>query len=197
MKKSFVMTGMLLTLLSTQVFSQDYHLKTFNSYRNHVNTIGMITLGTWALGNIAVNSALYYRTERNRKYFCQMNIAWNMVNLTIAGFGLYGALHPDTTLTLYQSIQQQASIEKILLFNAGLDVGYVMTGFFLRERAKNVESQHDRLNGYGNSLLLQGGFLFVFDVTLYLIQTSNHERMHQLLSHVIITPETIGLAFHF
>ncbi|MEE4311402.1 MAG: hypothetical protein V2J62_05985 [candidate division KSB1 bacterium] len=49
-----------------------------------------------------------------------MNIAWNAVNLAIAGFGLYGALIPDQGLTPFESIQQQNSIEKILLFNAGL-----------------------------------------------------------------------------
>ena len=149
------------------------------------------------MGNMAVNGALYRSGEKDRKYFYQMNIAWNAINLAIAGFVLYGALNPDTTLTLFESIQQQSNIEKILLFNAGLDVGYIMTGFYLKERAKNSLKHHNRLKGYGNSLVLQGGFLFLFDLTAYFIQAGNHELMKKLLDHVTIAPATIGLTFTF
>jgi len=195
--KKILFTMITIFLFIEYAYSQTTELDQFNHNRNQINKYAMITLGSWAVGNMAVNGALYRSGENDRKYFYQMNIAWNSVNLAIAGFGLYGVLNPDTTLTLFESVQQQASIEKILLFNSGLDVGYIMTGFYLKEKAKNSLKHHDRLKGYGNSLVLQGGFLFLFDVAVYFIQTGNHELMKKLLDHVMIAPGSIGLTLHF
>ena len=186
-----------LVLLVDYVYSQTTDVNQFNHNRNQINKYAMLSLGSWAVGNMAVNGALYRSGEKDRKYFYQMNIAWNAVNLAIAGFGLYGALNPETTLSLFESFQQQSNIEKILLFNTGLDVGYLMTGFYLKERAKNSLKHHDRLKGYGNSLVLQGGFLFLFDLTVYFIQSGNHDLMKKLLDHVALAPGSIGLTLHF
>ncbi|MCI0496562.1 hypothetical protein L0Z72_16290 [candidate division KSB1 bacterium] len=195
--KKILFTTIAFILMIDYAYSQTTDLDQFNHNRNQINKYAMMTLGSWAVGNMAVNGALYRSGEKDRKYFYQMNIAWNAINLAIAGFGLYGALNPDTTLTLFESIKQQGNIEKILLFNAGLDVGYIMTGFYLKERAKNLLQHHDRLKGYGNSLVLQGGFLFLFDLTVYFIQAGNHDLMKKLLDHVTLAPGSIGLTLHF
>lgn len=63
-------------------------------------------------------------------------------------------------------------MQNFLLLNAGLDVAYIATGFYLKERAKNSSSP-ERLRGYGNSLLLQGGFLLAFDIAFYFIHQNN------------------------
>jgi len=187
-----------LVLLITKVAQADSpDLNRFNFNRNQINRYAMLSLGSWAIGNMMVNGALYRSGEKDRRYFYQMNIAWNAVNLVIAGFGLYDAMNPNTALSLFESVKQQANIEKILLFNAGLDVGYIMTGFYLKERAKNSLKHHDRLKGYGNSLMLQGGFLFLFDLTVYFIQAGNHALMKKLLDHVMIAPKAIGIALNF
>jgi len=195
--KKILFTMITIFLFIEYAYSQTTDLDQFNHNRNQINKYAMITLGSWAVGNMAVNGALYRSGEKDRKYFYQMNIAWNAVNLAIAGFGLYGALNPDTSLALFESIQQQANIEKILLFNAGLDVGYIMTGFYLKERGKNSLKHYDRFKGYGNSLVLQGGFLFLFDVAVYFIQAGNHELMKKLLDHITFAPGVIGLTLHF
>jgi len=195
--KKIIFTAIAFFLLIDYGYSQTTDLDQFNHNRNQINKYAMITLGSWAVGNMAVNGTLYRSGEKDRKYFYQMNVAWNAVNLAIAGFGLYGALNPDTTLTLFESIQQQASIEKILLFNSGLDVGYIMTGFYLKEKAKNSLKHYDRLKGYGNSLVLQGGFLFLFDVAVYFIQAGNHDLIKKLLDHVTLAPGTISIALNF
>ncbi len=187
-----------LALLIAKVAQADSpDLNRFNFNRNQINRYAMLSLGSWAIGNMMVNGALYRSGEKDRRYFYQMNIAWNAVNLAIAGFGLYDAMNPNAMLSLFESIKQQANIEKILLFNAGLDVGYIMTGFYLKERGKNLLKHHDRLKGYGNSLLLQGGFLFLFDLTVYFIQAGNHALMKKLLDHVMIAPGALGMALNF
>lgn len=63
----------------------------------------------------------------------------------------------------------QRKTENIFLFNTGLDVLYVSSGFLLRNLAdKNVVKQ-DQYNGFGNGMIMQGGFLFLFDLTAYTI----------------------------
>ncbi|MFW5728036.1 MAG: DUF6992 family protein [Spirochaetota bacterium] len=52
-----------------------------------------------------------------------------------------------------------------------LPVGYVMAGFFLREYAETQEEP--RFAGWGNSLILQGSFLFAFDVVPAVILSRN------------------------
>ena len=46
----------------------------------------------------------------------------------------------------------------------GLDVCYMLAGAILKNRAGRMCSDNQARNiGFGNSLILQGGFLFVFD----------------------------------
>jgi hypothetical protein len=126
-----------------------------------------------------------------------MNVAWNLVNLGIASIGYYSSMNPDTTITLMNSLKEQSNIEKILLFNAGLDIAYVMTGFYLKERAKSSENNSDRFKGYGNSLILQGTFLFVFDLILYYFQIQNNLPLESLSSNLYLSPGVISLQFTF
>ena len=82
----------------------------------------------------------------------------------------------------------------VLLLNAGLDVAYIMTGLYMKERAKNVEKRKAMLKGYGNSIMLQGGFLFLFDVALYFI---NQGELNGILNskqwQLMATPSGLGL----
>jgi hypothetical protein len=187
----------ILMLMASALFAQSEELMRFNDYRHQLNQTAMLTLGGWALGNIAVGSALYFNASGQNKYFHQMNVAWNLVNLSIAGFGYYSAVHPDTVLNITESLKQQSNIEKILLFNAGLDVAYVMTGFYLKERAKHSGKNSDRFRGYGNSLILQGSFLFVFDLTVYYFQMKNQLPLETLLSSIYFKPGGIGVQLTF
>ena len=98
---------------------------------------------------------------------------WNVVNLGIATFGYINAVNSDpASMTNLEIINDYNSLQNLLLLNAGLDIAYVATGFYLKERAKN-SSGSERLHGYGNSLLLQGGFLLLFDAALYFIHYNN------------------------
>jgi hypothetical protein len=44
------------------------------------------------------------------------------------------------------------------------------TGLYLMERSKRATRNQDLLKGYGSSLILQGGFLFAFDIIMFLVQ---------------------------
>ena len=139
----------------------------FNQERLEINRKGMIVLGSWAAGNMIVSAWQYTQTEGQTRYFHQMNVFWNVVNAGIAGFGYYQSANGATDLSLIESMNEQNSIEKILLFNAGLDVAYIATGLYLKERGKVKSEKFDQFTGYGNSLILQGGFLLVFDIVMH------------------------------
>lgn len=136
---------------------------------NHQRT-AMLTLGGWAVVNIGAGLALRGSSTGVTREFHTMNALWNTVNLGIAGFGLYSALQSDpANWDLATSLAKQQNFQKILLFNAGLDVGYIMGGLYLTERARRPDVNSDQLEGFGKSIMLQGAFLMVFDLANYFI----------------------------
>ena len=146
----------------------------------------MKVLGGWALANIAVGSVAFYRTKGATKYFSQMNVYWNIINIGIATAGFYGAKEAlNKQLTLAQSIREQHQAEQILLFNAGLDVAYIAGGFYLGQRGINKNSE--RLRGYGNAVILQGAFLMLFDSTMFAIQNHHGKNADRFLNKVMIS----------
>ena len=145
----------------------------FHQNRMNINESAMLVLGTWAAGNILVGTYGNFKASGEAKYFHQFNAMWNVVNLGIAAFGYFNAVNSDpTSMTNLEILNDYNSLQSFLLLNAGLDVAYIATGLYLKERSKNSSSS-ERLRGYGNSLLLQGGFLLAFDVALYFIHQSN------------------------
>jgi len=140
---------------------------------------GMLILGSWAVANIGGGLAFRSAADGSTRYFHEMNAIWNGVNLAIAGFGYYGAMKlasPSSGLAL---LTEQTSMNKVLLFNAGLDLAYIAGGFYLIERSKNVMKNIDRLEGYGQSIIMQGSFLFAFDLAMVLVH--KHVRIPENL----------------
>jgi hypothetical protein len=161
----------LVQLTAQDIFSDS--LTSFHQGRMKINETAMLVLGSWAAGNILVGTYGNFKANGEAKYFHQFNAAWNIVNLGIAAFGYFNAVNSDPiAMTNVEIIKDFNSLQNLLLLNAGLDVAYIATGFYLKERSKNSSSS-ERLRGYGNSLLLQGGFLLAFDIALYFIHQSN------------------------
>jgi hypothetical protein len=147
-------------------------LPLLNRSRELLAERGMSVLGAWALLNLVVSGYFVARTDKRTEphYFHQMNVGWNLINAGLAVFGLLSA-HPNQVvgMTLADSLTAQFNFEKILLFNAGLDVAYIATGSWLRARAAVTDQRPERLLGFGRSLWLQGAFLLVFDVSFYFV----------------------------
>lgn len=141
----------------------------WNTQRTGIQKTGMIVLGSWAVSNFAVSGYYMTRREDRQFYFHQMNVFWNVVNLAIAGIGYYGAVGSPLDLALMETALEYRKFSRILAINAALDIGYVMAGFYLKNRGEKSDQHRERLIGYGNSLILQGSFLFSFDVVLALV----------------------------
>ena len=188
MKKLLVF---LLINFSPQVKAQDT-LSHFNQKRNEINQTGMKVLGGWAIANIAVGSIGFYKTKGAARYFNQMNIFWNIVNLGIATAGFYGAkTASEKQSDLKQSLAIQRKTERILLINAGLDLAYIAGGVYLNRRG--ISKNSDRLHGYGNAVILQGAFLFLFDSAMFGIQHKHQNSGKSLFSN--LEPDFNGRQF--
>lgn len=158
----------------------------------------MLILGGWAAGNMILNPIIGRGAVGSDKYFYQMNTWWNAVNLTIAGFGYYNAIHDDpSTFNALSSLQEQNSIEKILLVNTALDVGYILGGLYMKERSLNVNKNADRLNGFGRAVILQGSFLLVFDAIFYAVHKSHSQDLINILSAVSLSSQGFSFRYTF
>lgn len=180
------------------VAQTDSTLATFNAERLHLNKMSMTVLGSWALGNMAVSGLALANSSGATRSFHQMNIGWNAVNLTIAGFGYYGAISGANDLSLVNTISEHESIKRILLFNAGLDVAYMAGGLYLLERSKNDLKQQERLAGFGRAVILNGAFLFVFDLVMYTLHAQHGAKeLYLWLENIQLSATGVGLQFEF
>ncbi len=172
------------------------NLLKFNEERLALNRKAMLMLGVWSVGNIALGLAQQGRTDGNTKYFHQMNAGWGAINLTIAAFGYYSAMRSDaSSFSLYETMREQASGEKLFLFNGGLDVGYMLGGLYLMERSRRPdEANPERLDGFGRSVLLQGAFLFVFDLINYGIHNQHSAKLQPFFN---VSANGLGLQIQF
>jgi hypothetical protein len=172
----------LLLWLATFTFGQSLNLPDFNQARLERQKTAMLVLGAWAVGNIGTGLALRGNATGSDRHFHEMNIGWGAVNLAIAGLGYWSSAKADpASYDLMASINEQHKIQKILLFNAGLDIGYMLGGAYLIERAKNTTERPERLRGFGQSIVLQGGFLFAFDLVTYYLHARHNGDIGPLL----------------
>lgn len=173
-------------------------LLSFQAQRNAINKSGMIVLGSWAMGNILLGAYGNARATGEAKYVHQFNALWNVANLGIAAFGYFNASIADaSTMSNAEILKEFGSLQNFLLLNAGLDVAYMTTGLYLKERARS-SSNGERLRGYGNSLLLQGAFLLVFDTVLFVVHQHNASiRLYPQIQEVVAGNVGIGLSWSF
>lgn len=163
----------LFILFAGMVLSQNDY-QSFYKESLKFNNAGMYVLGSWAIINISTGAYGWAKGSGENKYFHQMNLFWNTVNLSIAGIALYNNFNTNIMdLSSEEMMNKHKYIEKLLLINGGLDLIYMGTGSLLRHISKNKTERKNLLKGYGNSLILQGGFLLVFDAVLYFIMKSH------------------------
>ena len=182
---------------STRIFSQNLTLPNFNQERNDLNRKGMTVLGSWAGANLVTNGILLSNSSGSDKYFYQMNVYWNVVNGALAGLGVLGAKKKQGNLSAFQTLEEQSSTEKTFLINTGLDAAYVMTGVYLLEKSKNSMDNQDMLKGYGQSVILQGGFLLLFDGIMYGVHRSHLKKGKAIFENLTFTGNQVGFVWRF
>ena len=194
--KRYLYFGLLL-LLPWLSQAQIDNWEAFNQKRLVTQKKAMFVLGGWAVGNMATSGLLLNKTDGIAKDFHRMNIGWNAINLGIATLGYLGTRKAKVNLKNGEAVKAQYNIQKVLLFNAGLDIGYMLGGLYLKERAKNNLEQKDRWTGWGNAILYNGAFLFVFDLATYFIHRSHNKELHRLLDQSSLSFHGTGLSWQY
>lgn len=155
----------------------DSIIKQFDARKNKLNHNGMIVLTSWASANIVGSGIGYALTKsEEEKNFHLMNASWGIVNLGIALPGLLAK--EKTSATLYDLQKSQTQAEKLFLANAILDVVYISGGFYMKEFANNQtdKTKQERFNGFGNSVIMQGAGLMVFDLAMTILNNRNRKK---------------------
>lgn len=99
----------------------------------------LLSLGSGILG-------LWWARAPFFRAFWFMTGAWGLVDGGLAFLGWLG------------DGAERETLRRLLLLNASLDLGYLALGLFLLSRKET------RLRGFGAAVLVQGGFLLLFDL---------------------------------
>lgn len=197
MKKEILLTFCFISFAMI-AFGQITDLSQFNEVRLSTNTKGLTVLGTWAAGNLAFGTVMMTQTEGENRYFHQMNAAWGGINLAIAGFGYYNAITGDaSSLSLLETITEQHNIQKTLMLNIGLDAAYMLGGAYMIGRSKTTLDNPERLSGFGKSIIMQGAFLFAFDIGFYVAHHLNDAKLSPFIEGLTFTGNGIHWVMNF
>jgi hypothetical protein len=190
--------GGILLLACFVSFQGSAQLEVFNQERLQLDKGLMLTLGSWGAANLSVGGIGWATAPKGEAhYFHQMNFFWNTVNLGLAIPGFLKARKEDTNLTFAQTLRAQNKTETIFLINSGLDIGYISAGLLLRSEARFNSERRDQWMGYGNSLIMQGGFLFLFDLTAYILHKRHFKNnLDGKLDQIELSQNGIGLRWN-
>jgi len=158
----------------------------------------MTALGAWGLVNVVKGSISATNAVGPEHYFHQMSSYFNAVNVGIAAVGFLGIKKQLLkTNTLDSEIKAQQKIQKILLINSALDVGYFGIGLLMRN--SGIKNQNAKIQCYGGSIMLQGAFLLAYDLLQFGAHHKNGKRLGQKLGIWTLgpTPSGMGLAYRF
>jgi D-alanyl-lipoteichoic acid acyltransferase DltB (MBOAT superfamily) len=121
-------------------------------------------LSYWSIASIAIGLPLLSVDLFWRGVGIQF-IVWGAIDLLIAIFGSRSAsrrkarLSPDELLDT--APKETANLKRILLINTALDVFYVAGGIAL---IFTLGADNHEWRGHGWGIIMQGGFLFFFDL---------------------------------
>jgi hypothetical protein len=188
-----------MTGCSYQTFSQKTDLTKFEKERVRYSKNAMVALAGWSVVNIAGSGFATNTRNKENRYFHQMNVMWGGINLAIAGLGYWGANREKIdNPTQEGAMKRQRKIEKTYLINAGLDVVYVASGLLMNKTGDNQKNP-EKFKGYGNSIMLQGGFLLLYDGIMYAIHRGHGKQLKAMGDKVTLNagPGAVSLTYHF
>jgi hypothetical protein len=189
-------------LLTGNAMAQQNFNDSIANNRNNITEKAMITLGSWAAVNIASGFIVAGQTQGESKYFWQMNAYWNLIN---GGLAIMGYINVRKAIArkydLAENESAQLSMEKLYAINLGLDLAYIATGFYLREKGTNNTNQksQDQYTGYGTSIIMQGGFLLLMDGIVLSLHHKNSVRLNKKLKGLELGAgyNGLGLSYSF
>lgn len=185
--------------ISSQSFSQKENLVKFEKDRVRYTKNAMVALAGWSVVNIVGSGIATNTRNKEVRYFHQMNVMWGGINLTLAGLGYWGAGREKVdNPVLADVLKHQNRIEKTYLINLGLDVAYVGAGLLMNKTSDNQKNPA-KFEGYGNSIMLQGGFLLLYDAIIYSIHHKHGRQLKGMGEKLTLNagPGAVSLTYNF
>lgn len=118
----------------------------------------------WAMASLVGGLALTRRNGDLAKGAGEQFAGWGIVNALIAIFGASAAFRHSRSPAMNTPVaraNEARKLARILWINTGLDVFYVLGGIL---SARGRGATDDRWRGRGWGIVVQGGFLFFFDL---------------------------------
>jgi hypothetical protein len=184
---------------SMQSFSQKVDLTKFEKERVRYTKNSMAALAGWSVVNIVGSGIATNTRNKEVRYFHQMNVMWGGINLALSGLGYFGASREKiNNPVLADVLKHQNRIEKTYLINLGLDVVYVGSGLLMNKTSDNQKNP-EKFKGYGNSIMVQGGFLLLYDAIVYSIHHKHGKQLKGMSDKVSLNtgPGAISLTYNF
>lgn len=196
MRKIILIAALLFAVMNSFCQSQT-DLNTFNRQRNKITKNAMIVLGSWSAVNLIYSGIATGQTHGTNLYFHQMNVMWGGINLGLAALSYIGLKNKDG-MSLVQSLKQQAGVEKTYMLNAGLDVAYIASGLYLKEKGKTCTKNAQKFKGYGESIILQGAALLLLDGVMFTVHNLHGKKLYRMMekTQVGVTGNGIGMIVH-
>ena len=192
-----ILQFLLFLVITQKAICQQSNLDQFNIERQKISKTGLKVLTAYSLANVLYGSIASSQSgSGSDKYFHKMNAIFNGITLGFVGIGFIMAKKEGNSYG--SSLTQQANIEKLFLFNAGLDIAYFAGGAYMKERSKTSTTNASRQLGYGESIMLQGVVLFLFDGIMYSIHHHHGKNLIKMAENIRLTAANgIGVAVNF
>jgi hypothetical protein len=189
--KTIILSTILLLISAVRGVTQQSNLNLFYKESQRINRNGFVILGTVSLANLVTGAIGSSKANGEAKYFHRMNMYWGSVNLAVSGVAYLTLKKRTAPANIKSALLAQAQTEKIFLFNTGLDLAYMAGGLYLHEKA-NFKNNPAKYRGYGNSVILQGGLLFLFDGAMYLMHSQHGKGLYKVVETMSVAPNSIG-----
>jgi Na+-driven multidrug efflux pump len=119
-------------------------------------------LFAWNIINIAVG-LLLGRGTPTQQGIASQNVGWGLINIGIALIGgiVGGRRSQQADAMLPATLEKETrNLRRLLWINTGLDVLYMVGGWFFSRRNAHKPMQQ----GMGYGIIIQGALLFIFDL---------------------------------
>lgn len=178
---------------SFNILAQNQELeKEWNSFQlknKQTSKRGMISLGAWGLANMVSGSIGAPLSEGTQRSFHLMNLSWGVVNFAIALPGIISySKSKDFSKDPLEIHKKFRSSKTVYLLNAGLDLGYTLSGLWMYERSKSISKKKnaEMIKGFGYSVIMQGAYLLVYDSVMYGIYASRNKKHDELMKKSLV-----------
>lgn len=188
--RSIILIVILLTSVCAwgQINFQDT-IKQYDVERMVIDVRGNNIRAAWSIASVASGGIGYYTAGSDEwKSFHEMNAIVGVVNGGIAAYGML-----RTRQQLLQAFDMKRAWhnyqadKKVIYVNIGLDLGCMITGAYLLNRAQNYVPNKDVNLGLGRSLILQGAFLVILDNVMLVSHNKNSGRWARILHELSFT----------